>query len=161
MSRGGLKFALALSVLLNLSVLSAAGYKYLANRNTWTSPFGTQMARDKFLFEELSLTPAQMQAMRQKAIPFRAEIDRRRDEIATRRKQLIELLRADKPDPAAVDAVIAQISALQQTMQQMITRQMLEQKALLDREQQQSFLNLIERAMTQGGQAGCSSVHQN
>ncbi len=153
MSRGSLKFFLTLSVLLNLSVLGATGYKFLSNRHSWISPYGTKMARDRFLFEELSLTRDQMKTMRQKAIPFRAEVDRQRDAIVARRKELIGLLRSDTPDAAAIDAAIAQISELQETLQKQITRQMLEQKALLRPEQQSSFLDLIERAMTQGGRA--------
>lgn len=152
MSRGTLKFLLVLSLLLNLSVLAVAGYSYVSRRHAWTSPFGTRMARDRFLFEELTLSPAQTKAMREKAIPFRAEIDRRRAEIAAERSELVALLRKDDPDPAQVDAVIAQISALQQEMQKKITRQMLEQKALLSREQQGRFIDLIEGAMLQGGQ---------
>lgn len=153
MSRGSLKFFLAISVLLNLSVLSAAGYKYLSNRHSWTSPYGTKMARDKFLFDALSLTREQMTSMRQKATPFRAEVDRQRAAIVALRKELIGLLRSDAPDVGAIDAAIVRISALQEALQKQITRQMLAQKTLLNPEQQKSFLDLIERAMTQGGQA--------
>lgn len=153
MSRGSLKFFLALSVLLNVSVLATAGFKYVSSRHSWTSPYGTKMARDKFLFEELALTRKQMKAMRQKAIPFRAEVDRQRDAIVALRKGLIGLMRTDAPDAGAVDTAIAHISSLQETLQKQITRQMLEQKALLSNEQQKSFLDLIEQAMTQGGQS--------
>lgn len=153
MSRNGLKFLLAVSLLLNLSVMATAGYTYLSSRDLWTSPYGIKMARNRFLFEELSLTREQMKSMRQKAIPFRAEVDRQRDAIVVLRKELIGLLRSDAPDAGAVDATIARISTLQETLQRQITRHMLEQKALLSREQQKSFLDLIERAMTQSGRA--------
>ena len=161
MSRSSLKFFLALSVLLNLSVLTAAGYKYVSHRHSRTSPFGTKMTRDRFVFEELSLTPEQTKAMREKMIPFHAEIDRRRAEIVAKRKELITLLRADAPDAGSIDAVIVQISAMQEEMQKKITRHMLEEKALLSREQQKAFLDLIEGAMTQGGQAGWSPAVQD
>jgi Spy/CpxP family protein refolding chaperone len=155
MTRNGLKLLLAASLLLNLSVLATAGYLRLAGRGSWVSPFGTKMAAGRFLFEELSLTPEQSRAMREKAIPFRAEIDRQRGEIVNQRKELIELLRADIPDAAAIDAVISRISGMQETMQKEITSHMLEEKALLDHAQQKRFLDLIEHAMTQGRQAGC------
>jgi Spy/CpxP family protein refolding chaperone len=160
MSRGGLKYLLAISLALNLSVIATAGYRHFSGRGTWTSPFGTKMPKDRFLFEELSLTQQQMRTMREKAVPFRAEIDRQRVEILARRKELVRLLRADAPDGAAIDAVIAEISAMQQAMQQKITRQMLEQKALLDSGQQQRFFDLIENAMKQGGHAGCAPAGQ-
>lgn len=160
MTRGGLKYLLAISLALNVSVIATAGFRYVSTRGAWTSPFGTKMARDRFLFEELSLTEQQMRTMREKAVPFRAEIDRQRAGILARRKELVRLLRSDAPDDAAIDAVIAEISAMQQAMQQKITRQMLEQKALLDGGQQQRFLDLIERAMEQGGHAGCAPAAQ-
>ena len=160
MSRGGLKYLLAISLALNLSVIATAGYRYFSVRGTWTSPFGTKMARDRFLFEELSLTQQQMRTMREKAIPFRAEVDRQRAEILARRKDLIRLLRSDAPDIGAIDGVIAEISAMQEAMQKQITRQMLEQRALLDGGQQKRFLDLIEQAMEQGGHVGCAPAEQ-
>jgi Spy/CpxP family protein refolding chaperone len=160
MTRGSLKYLLAVSLVLNLSVVATAGYRHLSARGSWTSPFGTKMAGDRFLFEELSLTPQQMRTMREKAIPFRAEIDRQRAEILARRKELVGLLRSDAPDAAAVDAAIAAISGLQETMQRKITRQMLEQKALLEPGQQRKFLDLIENAMSQGGHPGCAPAGQ-
>lgn len=160
MSRGGLRYLLAISLALNLSVIATAGYRYFSARGTWTSPFGTKMAKDRFLFEELSLTRQQMRTMREKAVPFRAEVDRQRAGILARRKDLIRLLRSDSPDTAAIDGVIAEISAMQEAMQQQITRQMLEQKALLDAGQQERFLDLIASAMEQGGHAGCASAGQ-
>ena len=121
----------------------------------WITSFGTKMPAGRFLFEELSLTREQSRAMREKAVPFRDEVDRQRGAVVAKRKELIELLRADAPDAGAVDAVISAISSLQETMQKKITSHMLEEKALLDREQQKRFLDLIENAMTQGRQAGC------
>jgi Spy/CpxP family protein refolding chaperone len=152
-SRGTLKFLLTLSVLLNLSVVATAGYKYYAQGRSWTSPYGVKMDRDRFIFEQLSLSHEQMKAMRQKAVPFRAAVDRQREAVVALRKELIALLRADAPDATAIEATIARISGLQEQLQQQITRQMLEQKALLRPEQQKAFLDLIERTMAQGGQA--------
>lgn len=156
MSRGGLKYLLAVSLALNLSVVATAAYRSVAARRSWTSPFGTKMARDRFLFEQLALSPPQLQAMRERAIPFRAEVDRRRADILARNRELTRLLRAEAPDPAAIDALIAEISRLQEDLQRQITRQMLAQKALLDRGQQQRFVDLIESAMAQGGHVGCA-----
>lgn len=73
-----LTFALAASLALNLAVFATAGYHYYQKTRIWVSPFGKVMEKDRFLFEELSLKPEQAAAMKSKAIPFRAEIDRRR-----------------------------------------------------------------------------------
>ena len=93
-----LKFALAASLLLNVSVFATAAYRYYAQSRIWVSPFGKVMEKDRFLFEELSLKPEQLAAMKKEARTFRAEIDRRRQEIDTKRKELVALMRDQDPD---------------------------------------------------------------
>jgi Spy/CpxP family protein refolding chaperone len=150
-----LKFALIASLVLNLTVLATAGYLYYQQSRTWVTPLGKVMERDKFLFEELSLQPEQLAAMRQKAARFHAEIDRRRREIDGKRKELIALLRLDDPDQTSIDAMIKDINDGQEMMQKMVTRHMLEIKASLDRGQQRKFFDLIEGAMIGSGGASC------
>lgn len=155
MKNNVLKFLLAASLVLNLSVFATAGYKHYTQTRMWVSPFGKVMEKDRFLFEELSLQPEQLNAMRNKAIPFRAEIDRRRQEIKAKRNELIALMRYEKPDKKAIDNAIREINSKQEEMQRMIAGHMLEIKASLDKDQQQKFLDLIERNMAGSGQMGC------
>ena len=150
-----IKFVLAASVILNLTVLATAGYHYYQKTHIWVSPFGKVMEKNKFLFEELSLKPDQMAAMKKEAMLFRAEIDRRRQEIDTKRKELVALMRDQKADKKALDAVIKEISGKQEEMQRMIVGHMLEIKSSLDAVQQQKFLDLIERNMVGSGQMTC------
>jgi Spy/CpxP family protein refolding chaperone len=157
---GILKFALIASLVLNFTVLATAGYLYYRQTSYWVSPFGMKMPKDRFLFDELSLRPGQRKAMREKAVPFRAEIDRRRQEIVKKRKALFTLMRGENPDRKAIGAVIAGISGMQEEMQRRIAGHMLEEKALLDKDQQQKFLDLIEGRMTQGVHAGWPPVEQ-
>ena len=147
-----LKYLLAASVVLNLTVFATAGYHYYQQSRTWVSPFGKVMEKDKFLFEELSLKPEQLAAMKNKAISFRAEIDRRRQEIDAQRKELVALMRHQNPDMKAIDAVIKGISGKQEEMQRMIAGHMLEMKSSLDADQQRKFFDLIERNMFGSGQ---------
>jgi Spy/CpxP family protein refolding chaperone len=142
-----LKFALAASLILNLTVFATVGYRYYAQSRVWVSPFGKVMEKDKFLFEELSLKPEQLAAMKNKAILFRAEIDRRRQEIDAKRKELVALMRHQDPDKNAIDATIKVISGKQEDMQRLITGHMLEMKSSLDMDQQRKFFDLIERNM--------------
>jgi Spy/CpxP family protein refolding chaperone len=153
------KFALAASLILNLTVFATAGYHYYQQSRTWVSPFGKVMEKDKFLFEELSLKPEQLAAMKNKAIPFRAEIDRRRQEIDARRKELVELIRYQNPDKKAIDDAIKEISVKQEEMQRMIAGHMLEIKSSLDAGQQQKFFDLIERNMVGTEQMSCPPTH--
>lgn len=157
MKNSTLKFLLLISLILNISFLGAAGYQYYKKSTYWTSPFGTKMKKGSFLFEELSLKPEQAKKMREKAIPFRAEVDKKRIAIAQKRKELISLMRGDNQDVNAIDIVISEINGMQGEMQRKIAVHILEEKALLDTAQQKKFLNLIENAMTQGKQPGCLS----
>jgi Spy/CpxP family protein refolding chaperone len=154
-----LKFTLAASLILNLTVFATAGYRYYAQSPLWVSPFGKVMEKDKFVFEELSLKPEQMAAMKKVAISFRAEIDRRRQEIDAKRKELIALLRYQKPDQKAINATIKEISGKQEEMQRMIAGHMLKIKASLDKDQQEKFLDLIERNMVGSGTMPCPPSH--
>jgi Spy/CpxP family protein refolding chaperone len=147
-----LKFALAASLILNLTVFATVGYRYYAHSRLWVSPFGKVMEKDKFLFEELSLKPEQLAAMKNKAILFRAEIDRRRQEIDAKRKELVALMRHQEPDKKAIDATIKEISGKQEEMQRLIAGHMLEMKSSLDIGQQRKFFDLIERTMSGGRQ---------
>lgn len=156
-----LKFVLLISLVLNISSLGTAGYLYYNQSEYWTTPFGKKVKKDRFLFEELSLKPEQMSIMREKAIPFRAEIDRKREEIAQKRKLLLDLIRQENPDKRAIDGVISEINKIQEEMQRMIAAHILEEKALLDKGQQKKFLDLMEDAMTKGKQTGCTPAEQN
>jgi Spy/CpxP family protein refolding chaperone len=161
MKNSTLKFLLLISLILNISFLGTAGYQYYNKSAYWTSPFDMKIKKGTFLFEELSLKPEQAKTMREKAILFRAEVDRRRIEINQKRKELINLMRADNPNVKAIDTVISEISKMQEEMQRKVTIHMLEEKALLEEDQQQKFFDLIENAITQGRQMGCPPTDHN
>ncbi|MBI5103262.1 MAG: periplasmic heavy metal sensor [Nitrospirae bacterium] len=161
MKNSGLKFLLLISLILNISFLGAVGYQYYKKSMYWTSPFGYKMQKNHFLFEELSLKPDQMQNMKEAATKFRAVVDEKRQAIASRRKDLITLIRRDNPDRKAVEDVVSEISSIQEEMQKMIAMHMINMKSGLDKEQQMKFVDLIETAMTEGRQMGCSPTEQN
>ena len=146
-----LKFSLAASLILNISILATAGYMYYRQSDYWVSPFGARMKKDRFLFEELSLRPEQLKTMKERAIDFRAEIDRRRKEIAEKRLLMLNLVRADIPDRRAIDTAISDISRMQEEMQRVVVMHILEEKRTLDKDQQKRFIDLIENAMTKEG----------
>ena len=150
-----LKFALVASLILNVTVFATVGYHHYQQTRSWTSPFGKVMEKDRFIFEELSLKPEQVAAMKNKAIPFRAEIDRRRCAIDAKKKELVTLMRSQNPDKKAIDATIKEISGKQEEMQRMIAGHMLEIKSSLDDGQQRKFFDLIERNMAGSGQMSC------
>lgn len=142
-----LKIALAVSLIFNISVLCTAGYFYYTKNAFWVSPFGVKVRKDKFLFEELSLQPDQIKKMRETALPFRAQIDRKRHEIAAKRNELFTLMRADTPDSQAVKSALYEISRIQAEIEGMVAEHILLEKATLDKSQQQKFLDLIQKNM--------------
>jgi len=154
-----LKFVLAASLVLNLTVAATVGYRYYQQSRMWVSPFGKVMEKDKFLFEELSLKPEQLAALKSKAVPFRAEIDRRRLEIDAKRKELVALMRSQRPDTKAIDRTIREISGKQEEMQRMIVGHMLAIRSSLDEDRQRKFFDLIERNMAGSGQLACPPDH--
>jgi len=154
-----LKFGLVASLILNLTVFATAGYHYYRQSRSWVSPFGKVMEKDKFLFEEMSLKPEQMATMKSKAIPFRAEIDRRRLAIDAKRKELVALMRYQSTDKKAIDGTIKEISGKQEEMQRMIVGHMLEIKSSLDMDQQRKLFDLIEHNMAGSGQMSCPPAH--
>ena len=146
-----LKFSLAASLILNISILATAGYMYYKQSDYWVSPFGAKMKKDRFLFEELSLRPEQLKTMKERAMVFRAEIDRRRKEIAEKKMTMLNFMRADVPDRRAIDTAISDISRIQEDMQRVVAMHILEEKATLDKDQQKKFFDLIEDAMAKEG----------
>ena len=159
MRNSTLRYLLLVSVLLNLTIVGTAGYRYYQHHNnSWTSPFGASMTRDRFLFEELALAPRQVEALKKKTVPFRAELDHQRAQIAEKRRELIALMRQDNPDLPAIRALIVEISARQEEMQQRVAAHMLEVTAQMNKEEPQRFFDLIENAMSKGKMTGCPSV---
>lgn len=150
-----LRHLLLVSVLFNVAIVGTVGFLYYQRATSWVSPFGHTIKKDHFLFEELALQPTRAEAMRRRAIPFRASIDRQRAEINQQRTRLVALMRQEPSDMDAIGAQVARISAIQETMQRAIVTHLLEEKALLDKQQRGKFFDLIVNAMDQGGQTGC------
>jgi Spy/CpxP family protein refolding chaperone len=161
MKNSTLKFLFIISLILNISFLGAAGYQYYKKSTYWTSPFGYKMKKGHFLFEELSLRQDQLKTMRETATKFRDIIDEKRKSVASKRKELITIMRQDNPDRYAIATVVSEINKMQEEMQRMIAMHMLDIKAGLDKDQQKKFLDLIDNAMTDGKQIGCPPMGPN
>jgi Spy/CpxP family protein refolding chaperone len=142
-----LKYILLLSLLMNFSLLGAAGYThYRQSRSNLAAPFGCDH-HNNYLFQELSLKPEQIKLFQQKAALFHGALNKKRQEVDQLRGSLFGLLGAENPDPKAIEATITRINNSQHDMQKMVVAHMLEFKAMLDKDQQKKFLDLIEGAM--------------
>jgi hypothetical protein len=141
------KYILILSLLLNFSLLGAAGYThYQSSRAPVVLPLNFD-SRSNYLFQQLSLKPEQIKLFQQKAALFHDLLGKKRQEVDQMRGSLFGLLRADVPDSQAIQGTILKINRIQAEMQKMVVAHMLEFKAMLDKDQQNKFLGLIEGAM--------------
>ncbi len=150
-----LKYALAISLLLNFSLLGAAGYThYRQTRHTpalvgqgvqesGPSGFGAQ----PHFFEALSLKPEQSKLFQEKAVLFHKALDEKKTQVDRLKRVLLDLMRSGNVDPKAIETIIAEISNAQHTMQEMVVAHMLEFKSMLNAEQHKKFFDLIEGAM--------------
>jgi Spy/CpxP family protein refolding chaperone len=155
------KFILAISLILNFSILITVGYMHYKQSQYRTTPLGFKIGKNRFLFEELSLQPEQMAKMKQRALVFHGEVDNKRSVIAEKRRKLFVLIRADKPETKTIETTINEISSMQKDLQKDIVLHILETKALLNKEQQKKLFDLIENAMHAGGQMECLSQGTN
>lgn len=152
-----LKYILVVSLLLNFSLLGAAVYTHYKQTRFGPPPFigliGGPVRSGPFgpgmLFEELSLKPEQIKLFQQKAALFHSALTKERQEVDRLRTSLIALMRADNPDHKAIEATITHINKIQEDMQKTVVSHMLEFKAMLDKDQQKKFLDLIEGVMGQ------------
>jgi Spy/CpxP family protein refolding chaperone len=159
-----LKYILIVSLLMNFTFLGAAAYThYRQIHYHHTAPFlgphgapGPHgLSGPGMLFEALSLKPEQMKVFQQKAEVFHGSLAKKRQEVDSLRGSLFALMRADNPDARAIDAAIVQINTAQQEIQRSVLSHMLEFKSMLDKEQQKTFLDLIQRAMDRPNDALC------
>jgi Spy/CpxP family protein refolding chaperone len=150
-----LKYMLILSLLLNFSLLGAAGYTYFKqSRYRATAPINCGFRGD-YLFQELSLKPEQVKLLRQKAESFHGLLGKKRQDVDQMRRALFGLLRTDTPEDMIIEATIARINANQHEIQKMVVAHILEFKSLLNQGQQKKFLDLIEGAMSKRKETLC------
>jgi len=159
-----LKYILVLSLLLNFSLLGAAGYTYYQQNLHPPAPFGfgaparVSVGSSSFhphLFETLSLKPEQRKLFEQKAPLFHKALDKKREKVDRLRRSLFDLMRADYRDSKAIETTIAEINGVQEDMQKMLVAHILEFKSMLDKGQQKKFFDLIQGAMTRRQEIQC------
>jgi Spy/CpxP family protein refolding chaperone len=160
-----LKYILIVSLLMNLSLVGAAGYAYFKQSRypatptsgpsgSTTSPFRPGVPGN-CLFEELSLKPDQQEVFQRKAVLFHQDMTTKRREVNVLRATLVTMMRADTPDNQAIEETIVKINRKQEDMQKAAVSHMLEFKSMLDKDQQKKFLDMIQGAMGESGQAIC------
>ncbi len=143
-----LRFVFIISIIFNISIIATAGYIVYKHRLSG-SRLSEMSKRERFIFEKISLRPDQIKALNEKSAAFSAEIEKKRDEIMRERKALLSLLRDDSAGKEAIDGEISRISNVQEDIQRAAAAHILEEKSLLDRDQQKQFFDLLERSISE------------
>ncbi len=140
------KFVFIISMIFNISIISTAGYVYYRHRHR-TSMFGNMTRKEQFIFERIPLRPDQIKALNDRSATFRAEVDKKRDEIIRERKALLSLLRSGSVTKEGIDKEISKVNRTQEDIQRMVAMHILEEKSILDKDQQDQFFDLLDRSL--------------
>lgn len=134
-SRGLMFYALLLSVLVNLGVVGAAGYRAF----TGGGAAGGELA------DRLRLDAQQRSRWHSLEQGFVRELDAGWKEIAGHREKLVREAFSDTPDAARIEAERTRIAQIQAQQQQRVIEQFLREREILNPEQRQSLVELLLR----------------
>src|SRR3989304_5919953 len=134
MSSKALKLALLISLLFNLSIISAAGYFYY--RNVMCAPSGRAEKGHAAFAKKLDLTAEQRGKMRAGEQRFTSATEGARAGLMAKRKALLVVLKEERPDRAAIDAILLEVVSLQGKIEAQAIGPILNEKDALDKGQQ-------------------------
>ena len=135
MQNRGLVPALVISVLLNLGVIGAAGYRALVQDSS----------RATELTSRLKLDAAQQVRWHSLEQDFVRELDAGWQEIARHRELLVREVFSERPDPARIEAERARIAEVQMQQQQRVIAQFLQEREILNAEQRRELVDVLLR----------------
>ncbi|KAA3653318.1 MAG: hypothetical protein DWQ11_08260 [Proteobacteria bacterium] len=125
------RFALLLSVLLNLGVVAAIALDAM------------RVPAVRALPDYLALSADQRVRWQAAEGPFLVQFSAASHRLETHRTDLIRAIFADTVDPAAIEAERAQIAELQQAQQRLMIEQLLAERAMLDPAQRERLARLL------------------
>ena len=135
MQHRGLVLALVISVMVNLGVVGAAGYRALVQQGSGA----TELA------SVLELDAAQRTRWHNLEQDFVRELDAGWQEIARHRELLVREVFSERPDPARIEAERARIAEVQMQQQQRVIAQFLQEREILNSEQRRELVDVLLR----------------
>ena len=135
MQNRGLVSALILSVLLNLGVVGAAGYRALVQDRSGATDLASR----------LELDAAQRTRWHNLELNFVRELDAGWQEIARHREVLVREVCSERPDPTRIEAERARIAEVQMQQQQRVIAQFLQEREILNAKQRQELVDVLLR----------------
>jgi hypothetical protein len=139
MSRA-LRYAFALSLLLNVGVVAALGYQWLGGGLPHGLEIGEQTAADY-----LKLSASQRERWHALEADFLLGLQSGIKEIAAHRENLIREIFSESPVPGRIEREREAIARLQDAQQKRVIGQLLEERELLDTAQRQALAELLLR----------------
>lgn len=154
------RFVLIASLALNISMLSAAGYFFYRHYRHKLSPLRDLPRAERHIFEKIQLKPEQITALKQKSAAFCAEMTKKSDKMARLKKALFFNLAMDNPEKEKITEAIKNINMAQNETQTAIAAHILDEKSILDDQQQDEFFNLLSLSVDKRNRYACSEAGQ-
>ncbi len=140
MKRHWLYLLLTLSLLLNVGVLGAVGYRTWQNGNV----SGAQgEAKPDQLAQRLNLSEEQRRQWRQKEERFLREMQVDWEQVRLHRENMIRQIFSPQPDMAAIETARAAICRIQEKQQRHVIAQLMEEQRMLDAQQRETLAGLL------------------
>ena len=139
MSQSSLKYAFALSLLLNIGVIGAAGYQAVKTGELWPVLRPAQPAAAEFL----RLSPEQRQRWHALEADFMREWAASTKAIAGHHEKLIRGIFSERPAIEDIEAERVAIARLQTGQQQRVIAQLLKEREILDPDQRRALADLL------------------
>lgn len=152
-----LRLALTLSLLVNLGVIAALGYRSLMQS---AAPHAAQGADDfPGLALYLSLSADQQRRWREAEAGFITQLAAGEPEIVQRRNRLLDEIFAAAPDASRIEAERAAIARLQDERQRIVIEQLRREREILDAAQRARLAQLLRSQPA--GVSGFEQLHRN
>jgi len=152
--------ALLLLTVINVAGLMTMGYCRYRHSCQMSRPGGRGVAdimgQPEFMRGELKLTDEQAAQWTPLREEFQANLARLRPALQAKRAELVQLVAAPQPDRARIDAVAAEIQALQAELQKECIQHLLHEKKILTPEQQRKFLDAVRARLLEDESASAA-----
>jgi Spy/CpxP family protein refolding chaperone len=153
--RNWLIYLVMFSLALNLGTIGTIVYlRYQDHQQLAAGPAPPPLLL-KSLWRELKMDESQRQALRRLFPEHHQKVKAVRLELAQKRQELFDLIKAESTPWSPIQAKVQEISALQGSLEEEMARFMLEFKKNLNPEQHAAFLNLVQTRLGCGPEGAC------
>ena len=143
---------LLLLTVVNVAGLLTMGYGRLRHSHAMPGPSVADIVgQPDFMRRELGLSEEQAAQLAVLRGRFQTILVRLRPALQAKRVELLQLVAEAQPERPRIDALTAEIRALQAQVQNACVQQLLDEKSILTPAQQRKFLDAIRTRLLEGG----------